>query len=40
MLTRRVLARELFDAAVAAVDPGPAVARALAAHGAPRSAPR
>jgi hydroxypyruvate reductase len=39
MLTRRVLARELFDAAVAAVDPGPAVARALAAHGAPRSAP-
>ena len=39
MLTQRVLARELFDAAVAAVDPGPAVARALAASGAPRRAP-
>ena len=39
MLTQRVLVRELFDAALAAVDPGPAVARALAAHGAPRSAP-
>jgi glycerate-2-kinase len=39
MLTQRVLVRELFDAALSAVDPGPAVARALAAHGAPRSAP-
>jgi glycerate-2-kinase len=39
MLTQRVLVRELFDAALTAVDPGPAVARALAAHGAPRSAP-
>ena len=39
MLTKRVLVRELFDAAVAAVDPGPAVARALAPHGPPRSPP-
>ena len=39
MLTQRVLLRELFDAGVAAVDPGPAVSRALAAHEAPRRAP-
>ncbi len=38
-MTGRELLRELFDAAVAAADPGPAVLRALAANGPPRAAP-